>query len=71
MVNQFGSITIDATIDRIYVMVNLIGSSSEMEEAQGEEQETDDWAICRLHVTSLKCLAFGPLQNRLYFVAPS
>ena len=63
--NQFGSITIDATIDRIYVMVNFIGSSSEMEEVMEEEQETDNWPICRLHVTILKCLAFGLPQNRL------
>ena len=65
MVNEFDSIIIDAAIDRIYEMVNLIGSSSETEEVMGEEQETDIWPICRLHVTSLKCLAFGLGQNRL------
>ena len=29
----------------------------------GQEQENGNWPLCELHVTSLKCLAVGLLQN--------
>ena len=31
----------------------------------GQEQENGNWPLSELHVTSLKCLAVGLLQNRL------